>query len=312
MSYDLAIIMPAYKPDFLKEAVETILSQSDQRFSFYVFDDASPHNLNEIVKKFDASDKIRYHRFEENFGQKSLVRQWNRCINMTENEPWIWLFSDDDKMDSNCVEAFYKTVREYPGHNAYRFNTHKISTDGESIRENHFPETLDAADFLNLKLSYQQESYVVETLFSRKAFEKSGGIPDLPMAWASDDLFTIKLAQSKVIRTIQGAKVYWRYSDKNISGKNSRSTAVKKMEGAREFVNWIISEKKINDKLEPNDLPARWYVRQIRTLLGQLTLLDEWRAVYEMAKTDKRVWKHYISMKKEKSRTIRWLKKFSS
>jgi glycosyltransferase involved in cell wall biosynthesis len=309
MSYDLAIIIPAFKPDFLKEALDSLLSQTDRRFSLYVFDDASPHNLQEIVDFADSDNVIHYHRFEENMGRHSLAKHWNRCIRMAGAEPWVWLFSDDDLADPNCVEAFYQTKSDHPGHNAYRFNTCKISADGEIIKENTFPETFDAADFLNLKLSYTEESYVVETVFSRDIFEQAGGIPELPLAWASDDLFTVNLSLNGNIRTISGARVQWRFSDKNISGKSSGRSAVRKLEASREFVRRILSEQKLSVKLDPPDLPVRWYVRQIRTLLDQLNLSDQLLGVYKMSKTDRRVWKHYLAMKKEKSRSYQWLKR---
>ena len=45
-----------------------------------------------------------------NFGGHDLVAQWNRCIQLTQNEPWLWLFSDDDIMGPRCVEYFFNTI----------------------------------------------------------------------------------------------------------------------------------------------------------------------------------------------------------
>ncbi|MCC5908057.1 MAG: glycosyltransferase [Balneolaceae bacterium] len=312
MSYDLAIVVPAYKPDFLKEALESLYNQTDRRFSLYIFDDASPHDLRKISDSVKLSDNTRFHKFEENVGGISLVKHWNRCIRLTNNEPWIWLFSDDDLADPECVKSFYETRKKYPDHSAYRFNTRKISANGETIKENVFPETFDAADFLNLKLSYSQESYVVETIFSREIYHQIGGIPDLPLAWAADDLFNIQIAFFQKIRTINGPRVSWRYSDKNISGKNSRESAITKLEASRTFVNYIISNKKIAQKLEPEDLPLRWYIRQIKGMLPELSLKDQFLAVWKMGRKDRRVWKHFVTMKKEKSRSYQWLKRFLS
>jgi len=109
---------------------------SDGRaLSVYVGDDASPEPVGEIVQSFGpGADKLLYHRFTENLGGTSLVRQWERCIRLS-NEPWIWLFSDDDMMDSGCVAAFYREL-ETAGEafDLCRFNNRTLWTDGAKSR----------------------------------------------------------------------------------------------------------------------------------------------------------------------------------
>ena len=312
MDYDLAIIVPAWKTDYLRESIASILAQSNQHFHLYIFDDASPFDIQSILRTFNLPEHVHYHRFDENMGRNALVKHWNRCIARTGKEKWVWLFSDDDIMSPGCVESFYQTLKLFPGYAAYRFNTNKIGPGGEVIRTNHFPEVTDAATFLNLKLSYTQESYVVETIFSREVFNRIEGIPEMPLAWAADDLFNVKLALHGGMRTIPGERICWRYSESNISGKRNRYAAQKKMVASRKFVKWIISEKTLKDQLNPPDLPVRWYVRQIRSLGQQLTLFDEWKAVGSILLDGKTVLKHYLNMKKDRSKFLGWLKKFSS
>ena len=312
MNQNLAIVIPAYKPDFFKQTLQSIQDQSDQRFSLYIFDDASPSDLESVVKLYDFDCDLIYKHFDKNLGGQSLVRQWERCIENIGNEEWIWLFSDDDIMSPDCVKSFYQTANQKPGYAAYRFNTEKISTDGEIIRENRFPETFEGADFLNLKLSYEQESYIVEYIFSREAYRAVNGFPNLPLAWAADDLFCLKLADYGGIATIQDGRVQWRYSDTNISGKSDRKNARRKMDASLTFVRWILDHKNIGEKLEPKDLPVSWYVRQIKTMEGQLTLLDELKAVLKLSFRKKDVWRLYLNMKKNRSKFVGWLKRFSS
>ncbi len=49
-----------------------------------------------------------YQRFNTNLGSKDLVAQWERCIAMSKDKPYIWLFSDDDVMEPNFVEALLR------------------------------------------------------------------------------------------------------------------------------------------------------------------------------------------------------------
>lgn len=312
MTPKLAIVIPAYKSEFLAETLKSIRDQSDQRFSLYIFDDASPNNIKEIVQQFSFDVNVIFKRFEANLGRESLTKQWERCISETAGEEWIWLFSDDDVMTPDCVESFHNTVEKYPNFSAYRFNTKKISAIGEVLRENEFPKTFDGAEFLNQKLSYKQESYVVEYIFSRLAYQEIGGFPNLPLAWTSDDLFCLKLAEHGRISSIEGGCVRWRYSDSNISGSTNQQNAQLKLKAAAEFVDWIVDRPKIVQRLQPKDLPLTWFVRQIRSMLDQLTLFDELNAVRLVAKHNRKIWKHYFNMKKNRSKILGWLKKFSS
>lgn len=312
MTPNLAIVIPAYKSKFLQETLKSIRDQSDQRFSLYIFDDASPNNIEDIVQQLTFTVNVTFKRFDRNLGEEFLTKQWERCIAETAGEEWIWLFSDDDLMTKDCVESFYKSIEQNPGFSAYRFDTKKVSAAGKVIRENQFPHIFDGAVFLNHKLSYKQESYIVEYIFSRRAYNAINGFPDLPLAWTSDDLFCLKLAEHGKICSMDGGCVHWRYSDSNISGRDSRKNAQLKLQAASEFVDWIMDRPKIVQKLQPDNLPITWFVRQIRSLLDQLTLVDEIKAVHTVTRYDKRVWLYYFEIKKNRSKIYGWLKKFSS
>ena len=112
MKNKLAIVIPAYKSTFLSAALDSIASQTCKDFTLYIGDDCSPNNIGEIVDRYRDKINLVYKRFDSNLGGRDLVAQWERCIDMTQDEPWLWLFSDDDVMERNCVEEFYKEVNE--------------------------------------------------------------------------------------------------------------------------------------------------------------------------------------------------------
>lgn len=308
MSHDLAIIIPAYKPDFLEQTLESVLNQTDKGFSLYIFDDASPADISGIIEKSSLPENTSFHRFKENLGQQSIVKQWERCIDHISNEKWIWLFSDDDRMDPDCVEAFYKAKEQWPEAHCFRFQTQKIDEKGATLRKNEFPEEITASKFLNIKLSSQQESYVVEYIFSKQVHSRVGGFPDLPLAWAADDLFWAMVAREHPIRTIDGPMVSWRSSSLNISGGRNRNESVKKMDACLKFVKWIQNQKEIQKELSPKDLPVQWYAHQMRTLWQGLTFTDRMRALLKLGLKDPGIFKHYWNVHKDKSRLIGWLK----
>ncbi len=310
MSSELAIVIPIYKKEFLAEALESIKEQTDQRFTAYIGDDASPHKLDELIKGLELPQNFRYHRFDDNLGQHSLVSQWQRCISLTRGEEWLWLFSDDDIADATCVEQFYNSKKDSPGYDVYRFNTNKISEDSSLLKENLFPQIVSSADFLNIKLNYLQESYVVESIFSREAFERVNGFPDLPLAWASDDMFWAKMASKTGIFTMAGARVSWRYSGKNISSRKESDTGKIKLEASRQFVDWIYSESGLLPELEPAYLPIKWYIRQLRNLRRNLSFTDQLTAVAKVSKYSKKSWLYFAKLLMNESRVLGWLKRF--
>ena len=52
MKDTLAIIIPAYKPDYLEETLESLTKQTNKDFKIYIGDDASPFYLENIVELF--------------------------------------------------------------------------------------------------------------------------------------------------------------------------------------------------------------------------------------------------------------------
>jgi glycosyltransferase involved in cell wall biosynthesis len=127
----LAIIIPAYKATFLSAALDSIAMQTCKDFTLYVGDDCSPEPIGNIVEQYRDKIELVYQRFNTNLGGKDLVAQWERCIAMSQDEPYIWLFSDDDVIESNCVEELFRQIENTKGvYNLYHFNVDVIDERG--------------------------------------------------------------------------------------------------------------------------------------------------------------------------------------
>jgi Glycosyl transferase family 2 len=266
VNYKLAIVIPAYKTKYLRESLQSIAEQTNRHFRLYIGDDASPERVAEIVREFSKELPLKYHRFEHNLGATSLVQQWERCIRLSE-EPWVWLFSDDDTMAPGCVAAFYEVLAKADDrHDLYRFNTVTVNTTQNTTQENPpHPEEETGVDFLLAKLRGTRRSTFQELIFSRQAWEASGGIPDFPLAWAADDAFTARLGGCRPIRTILGPRVSWRLSDLNISNDDTPPIFHAKLKASEEFIRWVIDyfeqralKDKKTDKAEILRLTENW------------------------------------------------------
>lgn len=212
----LAIVIPYYKKTFFRETMESIASQTCKDFVLYIGDDASPENPQDIIEEYNDKIKIVYHRFDENLGGTDLVAQWERCINLTNGEDWIWVFSDDDTMDSTCVEEFKKLLENNDGVKLLRYRKETESPQGSymttySVGKSCFADFLEDCLFLT-----KDNPTMPEFVFCRLLYEKYGFV-NFPLAWGSDRITYLKYAMATgCIYNLEGV-VHFRMSGQNIS-----------------------------------------------------------------------------------------------
>lgn len=241
--FDLAIVIPAYKVDFLEATLASIANQTCKDFVLYVGDDSSPYDIASIVDKYRSSIDIVYHRFENNLGGTDLVAQWERCIALTQGEKWIWLFSDDDIIGPDCVERFYSEVSGNNGqYDVYHFNVNVIDSSGHEVRKaKRFPDVINSEELYRQKESARIDSFVVEYIFSLQAFNEIGGFVKFDMAWGSDTATWMMLGGKKGIKTISGAVVGWRQSECNITPDVSNAMVQRKLSLEIDYLKWAAS-----------------------------------------------------------------------
>ena len=219
---NLAIVIPFYKAFFFEEALKSIANQTNKDFTLYIGDDASPENIAHLIDGYKDKINIVYKRFPTNIGSYSLTKHWTRCIELTNDEEWLWLFGDDDIMPIDAVERFYKTIVTEPNEDLFRFNLQIIDADGKvilPITQN--PQRENCTSYIKRRLNFKLISTVVEYVFSRNAFERNNGFEKYPLAWCADDATWLKIGKDKGIYTIDGLPISWRFSGKNISSLNS-------------------------------------------------------------------------------------------
>jgi glycosyltransferase involved in cell wall biosynthesis len=222
LSKDLAIVIPAYKKQFFMKALNSIANQTSKNFTLYIGDDDSKDDLYSIVRIFEKDIDIVYKKFDFNLGSISLTKQWERCINLSKNEKYIWLFSDDDIAPREAVQKFYETITtKSDSYDLYRFNICYIDQHGNEKGEiSSHPDYELSEDFIKRRLQFQTISSACEYIFSRKVFDKYGLI-DFPLAWCADDATWATFGKEHGIITIPSQPVQFRLSGFNISTDNA-------------------------------------------------------------------------------------------
>ncbi|MBN9285828.1 MULTISPECIES: glycosyltransferase family 2 protein [unclassified Flavobacterium] len=237
----LAIVIPYYKIAFFEETLRSLANQTDHRFKVYIGNDASPEDPSVLLKKFEDKIDYSYHYFEENLGSVSLVKQWQRCIGLVENEEWIMILGDDDFLEGNAVETWYSDYQYFKSHtNVVRFASKVIYEETKIISEAFVhPVWEKASDFYYRKFTGKTRSSLSEYIFTRKVYDVYG-FHDYPLAWHSDDKAWIEYSEKMQIYTINDSCIYVRMSNENISGK--KNNMLQKKKAAEMFLGDLITD----------------------------------------------------------------------
>lgn len=230
----LSILVPAWKHDYFYEALTSIAKQTDLRFSVIIFDDAGPGEIRKIAEQFP---QFAYIRFENNLGGSDLVGHWNRCLKHVRTE-WVWIFSDDDVMSSNCVSEFYQGLNAAPDAVIFQFTVKQVDSNLYPLKESRPLWCESAEDFILARMSSEKISCVPDHIFNWKVLnEKVGGFVSFPLAWNADDATWALLAKESGTFGLANGEVLWRQSQNNIS--TSRAHSSQKFEADLQYLEWL-------------------------------------------------------------------------
>ncbi|MHC1708678.1 MAG: glycosyltransferase [Bacteroidales bacterium] len=237
----LAIVIPAYKSKYLREALDCFRNQTSKDFNLYIGDDCSPDNLYEIINEYNTSLNIHYHKFDSNIGARNIIDQWERSIALINDEEWIWLFSDDDLVDNNAVESFWKTLEiSGGGYDLYSFNTCVIDKSGGVISPPpEIPDYETGEQMAYYLLEGKRANCMPDHIFSRRVYHSNNGFVRTAFAQGADWANSILFSSEKGIKIIPDAIVYWRYSGDNITSVASYNQS-EMIIGHFQFIEWVL------------------------------------------------------------------------
>ena len=219
-SIKYSFVLPAYKSQFLKESIDSILAQSYKDFELIIVDDASPDDIGGVVSLYDDA-RIRYYWNEENIGGTNLVAQWNHSIEYA-NGDWIILATDDDIYENAFLETADKLLGKYPNVDIFRGRISSFnSTSPKLIKKAEFclPEMTSFEEFA-YSMFHGLFGGVPQYVFRRNALLEIGGFVDFPKAWGSDDATALLLAQKGIVCSGEYL-VRFRFSGQNISSEGN-------------------------------------------------------------------------------------------
>lgn len=122
----VSIIMPSYNTGaFIKQTIDSVLSQTYQNWELLIVDDCSTDNTDEIVEEYLADKRIKYIKNESNSG--AAVSR-NRALREAKGK-WIAFLDSDDLWEADKLQRQLSFMKE----NGYHFSyTNYIEIDENS------------------------------------------------------------------------------------------------------------------------------------------------------------------------------------
>lgn len=109
----VSVIVPNYNhAPYLRQRIESVLSQTFQDFELILLDDCSTDGSCEIMENYRNDPHVRHIVFNDANGG-SAFRQWKKGVDLAEGE-WIWIAESDDWAEHVFLEEMLRSVGQDP------------------------------------------------------------------------------------------------------------------------------------------------------------------------------------------------------
>ena len=264
MKFSIAI--PAYKPDFLAEAIASVVGQTYGDWELIIVDDCSPADLRKIASPWLEDSRVRYYRNDSNFGALDVVDNWNRCLDYCTGD-YVICMGDDDRLLPNCLEDLAELIDRYPGLGVYHSRTELIDEKGQAIQVlEERPQKESALEMIWHRWHDRQFQFIGDFCYSLPLLKKHGGYCKLPLAWCSDDISAYRAArgdfgfENGVANTIRPGFQY-RKSTLTISSTDYTDVMI----GAWiKAYDWFMGETDVQGSARHREACRSFYLHEIR------------------------------------------------
>lgn len=239
-----SIIIPAYKINYLKEAIESVVNQTFKEFELLIFDDCSPYDIKSLVNIYAYDNRVKYFRNNNNYGAEFLTDNWNNALTYC-NGDYIICMGDDDRLTPNGLEIYASLIDKYPEVTIFHGQTEIIDENGSIIEfmepRFEFESVLQLIYYRWAGLGRQQ--FVGDFCYKREALIRDGGFYNLPLAWGSDDITACIAATPNGIVNSQDACFQYRKNRHTISNTANNDLKIKALLLQRKWYEGFIARQ---------------------------------------------------------------------
>lgn len=236
-----SVMVPAYKRQFLGECIDSILNQTYDDFELIVVNDASPEDLDSVVKAYD-DPRLRYFVNEKNCGAIDVVDNWNICLSHAKGD-YVICMGDDDRLLPNCLEEYNRLIATYPGLGVYHAWT-EIINEKSVVIDMQEPRPLYEDVYSMIWWRWHgRKQFIGDFLFDRALLEKNGGFYKIPLAWGSDDISAFIAAKDTGIANGQVPMFQYRKNTKSISSTGKVGLKMETVEICERWFRSFLAQK---------------------------------------------------------------------
>ncbi len=187
----VSIITPSYNQGrFIRETIESVLSQNYDNLEYIIIDGGSTDNTLEIVKEYQ--DRLIYISEKDN-GQTDAI---NKGFKIAKGEIVAWLNSDDI-YEPNCIEIAVKEFVNNENLGLVYGQGYIINEKSEKIKIFGATQEFDMWTLVNVW------DYIMQpTTFFRKRYLEAIGYLDVDLNWCMDWDLWIRLAKVSEVKLI--------------------------------------------------------------------------------------------------------------
>lgn len=208
----ISVLMPVYntEEEYLREAIESILSQDFEDFEFLIINDGSQNNAEKVILSYE-DERIKYHKNEKNLG---LIDTLNKGLELATGEYIARMDSDDVSLP----ERFKKQVA---------FLDENSDVDVLGTWFNCFPRNRVIKSFTNdkdIKECLLVNSNIIghpTVMFRRTIMDRFGAKYDKKAIYAEDYALWLSLLDKVKFANIPEILLNYRIHDKNVSKTNA-------------------------------------------------------------------------------------------
>ena len=249
----ISIGIPAYKSEYLGDAIQSVLKQTYSYWELIIVDDSSPNNIRGVISNFHYS-RIKYYRNKSNIGGGDPSKNWNVCLNYAKGE-YFCLLCDDDLYEPEFLEEMLKLSQKYQDCNVFRSRV-KIIDSRKKDEEVDFypssPEWESCEDYIWHVGRNLRKQTISEWMLRTGHIRKCRGYANLPFAWGADYLSIYQFCINGGIASTTKSLVAYRRSKINISTMAEKNCKEKMLANKlfKESVNTLIETNGFSYKLK--------------------------------------------------------------
>lgn len=195
-----SIILPVRNGgNYLRECVQSILTQTVQDFELLVLENASTDNTLEMLNSFN-DQRIKIFPASSPL---SMEKNWHRAIDLPKSE-FMTLIGHDDVLDKDYLAAMQELIAEYPDASLYQTHFRYIDSSGNVTGKCKPMEPVQKpekaiSNFLLDRTDLMGTGFMMRS----KEYEEVGGMPLYPNLLFADMELWIQLSRKRYLAVHQ-------------------------------------------------------------------------------------------------------------